>query len=99
MMHKFQGHMVPKNRQFCPELSISGLLPQFEFTDGFEMMHRWSLGMDKLFHPKLNGVCDYWSMMVLKLNHVSNMGLLVSQGKKPLPEPMLPKIYIGLRHH
>ena len=28
-----------KNRQFWPELSVSGLLLQFECTDGFEMMH------------------------------------------------------------
>ena len=42
----FQGHLSnfkatrDKNRQFRPELSVSGLLRQFEFTDGFEMMHK-----------------------------------------------------------
>ena len=29
-----------KNCQFWPELSVSGLWLQFEFTDGFEMMHK-----------------------------------------------------------
>ena len=37
---KFQGHTGQKNRRFWPELSVSGLLLQFEFTDGFEMMHK-----------------------------------------------------------
>ena len=35
---KFQGHMAKKNRRFWPEISGFGL--QFEFTDGFEMMHK-----------------------------------------------------------
>ena len=31
------------NRQFSPELSLSGLQLQFEFTEGYEMMHKaWS---------------------------------------------------------
>ena len=36
---------------------------------------RWSLGMDKLFHPTLYWVCDYLSMLGLRLNHVSKSGL------------------------
>ena len=36
---KFEGHITKKN-QFWPELSVSGLYLQFEFTDGFEMMHK-----------------------------------------------------------
>ena len=32
--------MGQKNCQFWPESSISRLLPHFEFTDGFEMMHK-----------------------------------------------------------
>ena len=36
---KFQDH-TEKNHQFGPELSVSELLLQFEFTDGFEMMHK-----------------------------------------------------------
>ena len=32
-----------KNRQFLPEMSVSTLQLQFEFTDGYEMMHKaWS---------------------------------------------------------
>ena len=36
---KFQGDTGQKNQQFWSELRVSGLLLQFEFTDGFEMMH------------------------------------------------------------
>ena len=35
-----RSHGTKKNRQFWPELSVSGLRLQFEFTDGFEMMHK-----------------------------------------------------------
>ena len=34
-------------------------------------LHRWSLGMDKLFHPTLYQACNYLSELGLKLNHVS----------------------------
>ena len=37
---KFQGHTGQRNHQFWLELSVSGLQLQFEFTDGFEMMHK-----------------------------------------------------------
>ena len=38
---KFQSDTCQKNSQFLPEFSISGLyLGQFEFTDGYEMMHK-----------------------------------------------------------
>ena len=37
---KFQGHMAKKNRRFWPKLGVSGLQLQFEFTDGFEKMHK-----------------------------------------------------------
>ena len=36
---KFQGHTGQKS-QFLPKLSISELQLQFEFTNGFEMMHK-----------------------------------------------------------
>ena len=36
--------------------------------------NRWSLGMDKWFHPTLYWACDYLSMLGLKLNHVSKRG-------------------------
>ena len=36
---KFQGHTAKKKCRFWPKLGISGLWLQFEFTDGFEMMH------------------------------------------------------------
>ena len=37
-----------------------------------QRLHRWSLGMDKLFHP--TWACDYLSMLRLKLNHVDKKG-------------------------
>ena len=39
-----------------------------------QRLHRWSLGMDKLFHPTLYNGCDYLSMLGLRLNHVGKSG-------------------------
>ena len=40
---KIKGHMGQKNVRFWPELGISGLELQFEFNDGYKMMHKaWS---------------------------------------------------------
>ena len=39
-----------------------------------QRLHRWSLGMDKLFHPIHYNGCNYLSMLGLKLNHVSKRG-------------------------
>ena len=39
-----------------------------------QRLHRWSLGMDKKFRPILYWVCNYISMLGLKLNHVSKRG-------------------------
>ena len=40
---KGQGHRVKKNRRILPRLGVSGLLLQFEFTNGYEMMNKaWS---------------------------------------------------------
>ena len=40
---KFQGHTVQKYYRFWPKLGVSGLQLQFEFTNGYEMMHKaWS---------------------------------------------------------
>ena len=36
----FHGHTGQKNRRFWVELSVSGQQLQFEFTVGFEMMHK-----------------------------------------------------------
>ena len=42
---KLQGHKGEKNRKFWPELSVSGLQLQFEFTDRFDMIHKaWRTG-------------------------------------------------------
>ena len=37
---ELQGHTAKKNRRFWPKLGISGLSLQFEFTNGYEMMHK-----------------------------------------------------------
>ena len=39
-----------------------------------QRLHRWSLGMDKKFHPMHYNGCDYLSMLGLKLNHVIKRG-------------------------
>ena len=39
-----------------------------------QRLHRWSLRMDKWFHPTLYTGCDYISMQGLKLIHVSKRG-------------------------
>ena len=35
-----------------------------------QRLHRWSLGMDKLFHPALYWACNYLSVIGLKLIHI-----------------------------
>ena len=37
--------------------------------------NRWSLGLDKQFHPTLYNGCNYLSMVGLKIKHVSKMGV------------------------
>ena len=39
-----------------------------------QRLNRWSLGMDKWFHPTLHRACDYLSLLGLKLSHVSKRG-------------------------
>ena len=45
-----------------------------ETTYAFQNFNRWSLEMDKWFHPKVDWACDYLSMVILKLNLVDNRG-------------------------
>ena len=40
IIHQISRSHVTKNRQFLPELSISGLWLQFEFTNRFETMYK-----------------------------------------------------------
>ena len=40
---KFQGHTAKKPCRIWPKLGVSGLLLMFEYTNGYEMMHKaWS---------------------------------------------------------
>ena len=62
--------------------------------------NRWSLGMDKLFHPTHYRACDYLSMLGLKLNHVSKRGPgqifkpgLIMTVPLAMPSPLLPGSY------
>ena len=42
----------------------------------FRRLFRWSLRMDKKFHPTLYNGCNYLSMLGLKLTHASKIGLM-----------------------
>ena len=46
VIHQIARSHGKKNRQFLPKLSVSGL--QFEFTDGFEMMHKASRSIEEV---------------------------------------------------
>ena len=37
---KLKGHMAKKNHRFWPKLGVSRLWLHFEFTDGYEMLHK-----------------------------------------------------------
>ena len=39
-----------------------------------QRLHRWSLGMEKWFHPTLYRACDYLSILELYLVHVCRSG-------------------------
>ena len=44
-----------------------------------QRLHRWCLGIDKLFYPTLQNICNYSSMLGLKLIHASKRGPGVDQ--------------------
>ena len=46
----------------------------FIIKSGMELLIRWNLGKDKLFHPTPYWACNYLSMVKLKLNYVSKRG-------------------------
>ena len=67
-----------------------------------QRLHRWSLRIDKYIYPTLFNGCNYLSMLVLKLIHLSKRGQwslaindssndLSAKVSKSLPEPMLTK--------
>ena len=45
---KLQSHMTKKNRRFWPKLAVSGLLLKFEFTNGYEMMHKAGSSIEEM---------------------------------------------------
>ena len=45
---KFQNYTRQKNHWFWPKLRVSGLWLQFEFTPGFEMMHKTWCSIEKM---------------------------------------------------
>ena len=47
VIHQISRSQRPKNR-FWPELSISGLYLQFEFTDDYEIMHKAWRGIEEV---------------------------------------------------
>ena len=48
-----------------------------------QRLHRWSLGMDKQFHPMLYHGCNYLSMLGLKWNLVSKGAPSVGETWRP----------------
>ena len=44
------------------------------FISKLQLCNRWSLGVDKWFHPTLHCACDYLSMLRFELNHDSKRG-------------------------
>ena len=67
-----------------------------------QLWNRWSLGMDKWFNLTLYSVCDYLSMLGLKLNHVykrgsryrQHRGLVSIHKKNNFPGMRIPMIKI-----
>ena len=66
---KFQGHTVQKNRRFWPELSVSGPTLQFDFTDGYDMMHKAGYSIEEVPYfffgvihqiPWSHGLKNWW---------------------------------------
>ena len=59
---------------------------KLSFIPKLQRLHHRSLGMDKPFHSTLHWACDYlihvitWSMLELKLIHVSKKGPRISTG-------------------
>ena len=49
------------------------------FIPKLQRCNRWSLGMDKPFHPTLYQAYSYLSVLELKLNHVCKRGPLIQK--------------------
>ena len=45
---KFQGHTGQKISDYDPNVGVPDYQLQFEFTDGFEIMHKGWCGLEKL---------------------------------------------------
>ena len=56
------------------EVIVSIIKCGMKFLIHSQWLHRWSLGIDKCCHPMIYWVCDYFSMLGLKLNHVCKRG-------------------------
>ena len=57
------------------------MVRNYLFILKLQLCNRWSLKMDKKFHPTLYNGCIYLSMLGLKLNHFSKMGVLISRSR------------------
>ena len=49
-------------------------MDRYQSTPKLQRWNRWSLGMDKKFHPTLCNGCNYLSILGVKLNHVCVRG-------------------------
>ena len=96
---KFQGHTGQKNRWFWPELSISELELQFEFTDGVEMMHKARCSIEEVVYYFLRSSIKFqghrgWKMYDLNSIRVRLLGR--SQLSNPSDLPCLKSVAISL---
>ena len=73
---KFKGHTGQKNRQFWPKLSVSGLWLQFEFTNGFEMMHKAWCSIDEVPYYHLRSSIKFQGYTGWKIDG-SNLSMII----------------------
>ena len=68
---KLQGHTAIKNCRFWQKLGVSGLELQFEFTDGFEMMHKVWCSLEEVPYNFSGSSIKFWGHTGWKID-VSN---------------------------
>ena len=65
-------HFNPSmDKPYLPQINVEW---NYLYIPKLQWLHRWSLGMDKWFHPTLYNGRNYLSMLGLKLKHVSKRG-------------------------
>ena len=75
-----------KNHQFWPELGISGLQHQFEFTDGYEVMHKAWRSVEEVPYCFLRSSIKFQDHMGHKIDDL-NPTWVILQGRSQLSNP------------